>query len=254
LAETLLESELFGHEKGAFTGAAQAKPGLLEAAEGGTLLLDEIGEMPLSTQAKLLVALERREVLRVGSVKPRSFDVRFIAATNRDLNERVAGGTFREDLLYRLNGVTIHIPPLRERTGEIEALVREFARNACESSGRPLVAIEPDALSLVQKEKFPGNIRELKSLIERAVAFATTGTLDVRTLRMALAASANREPVRVEATPGLRPEIAALERQRILEALNACGGNQSKAADLLGMPRRTLVSKLSKYGITRPRK
>jgi transcriptional regulator with AAA-type ATPase domain len=248
LSESLLESELFGHEKGAFTGAVRSKPGLLEAAHQGSLLLDEIGEMPLATQAKLLVALERREVLRVGALSPRAVDVRFIAATNRDLGDLAARGGFRPDLLHRLNGVTIHVPPLRERVGEIGELAREFSERASTAQGRAPLPISPDGLRLLEAQRYPGNIRELKNLVERAVAFAQHGTIDAEGIRFALAASASTE--RAPAGESLREQIDNLEKQRILEALDACGGNQTKAAVLLGMPRRTLVTRLSTYGLT----
>jgi DNA-binding NtrC family response regulator len=245
LSETLLESELFGHEKGAFTGAVQARAGHIEAADGGTLLLDEVGEIPLSAQAKLLVALERREVLRVGSTRPRTVDVRFLAATNRELDGLVAKGAFRADLLHRLNGVTIRVPPLRERTDEIEPLAREFAQAACRALGKPEVTLAPNAVRLLAAQPYPGNIRELKSLVERATAFATGGVLDVATIELALEASAS---AKTSAPPeNLREELETLERQRILQALEECHGNQTKAAMLLGMPRRTLVTRLASY-------
>jgi len=253
LSETLLESELFGHEKGAFTGAVQARPGHIEAADGGTFLLDEVGEIPLSAQAKLLVALERREVLRVGSTRPRTIDVRFIAATNRELDGLVARGAFRADLLHRLNGVTIRVPPLRERVDEIEPLAREFARDACRALGRPELTLAPNAVRLLAAQPYPGNIRELKSLVERATAFTTGGVLDVATIELALEASASAKP---SSPPpdGLRAELESLERQRILKALDECHGNQTKAAMLLGMPRRTLVTRLSSYGALQRKK
>jgi len=254
LPGALLESELFGHERGAFTGAVQAKPGLLEAAEGGTILLDEIGEMPVATQAKLLVALERRELLRVGSIRPRSFDVRFVAATNQELDKRVASGDFRSDLFYRLNGVTIRIPALRERLDEIKELAQGFVRGACTSLRRPPLSIDRGALALLRTQRYPGNVRELRSVVERAVAFATGGVIDASVVELSLAANAGpaaaASPVHED---GLRPEVEALMRQRILEALERCGGNQTKAASLLGMPRRTLVSRLSRYGMIKPR-
>ena len=254
LPESLLESELFGHEKGAFTGASQARSGLLESAAGGTVFLDEIGELPLALQPKLLVALERREILPVGSTRARAIDVRFIAATNQDLEARVATGEFRRDLLYRLNGVTIRIPPLRERAGEIEGLARTFVHGACEQAGRAPIPIAPEALAALTRRSYPGNIRELRSLVERATAFATGGVLDAATLELALAAGADEgKSVPPPGARDLRTEVESLERQRIFDALERTGGNQTKAATLLGMPRRTLVDKLSRYGMTKRR-
>jgi DNA-binding NtrC family response regulator len=254
LVDTLLESELFGHEKGAFTGASQAKPGLLEAARGGTIFLDEIGEMTLSTQAKLLVAVERREVLRLGSMRPRPIDARFIAATNRNLEARVAEGHFRQDLLFRLNGVTIRIPPLRERRDEIEELVGAFVDQACRDHGRAPVTVTDKALAAFRAQPYPGNIRELRALVERAVAFSERGVLDVTTVGFALEASAHDPAKRDLAPARLESEIDALERRRIVEALDRHDGNQTKTAEYLGMPRRTLVTRLTQYGLTRPRK
>jgi transcriptional regulator with PAS, ATPase and Fis domain len=248
LSETLLESELFGHEKGAFTGAVQAKPGLLEAAHGGTLLLDEVAEMPLPIQAKLLVAIERREVLRLGSVTPRGIDVRFLAATNQDVDARVASGAFRRDLLYRLNGVAIRVPPLRARKNEIDALAAEFVALVCRETGREPLRIENDALALMRAQPYPGNIRELRSLIERAVAFAKN-SIDLSTLDLALGAGVGGS-AHPPAQSALRLEMRHLECERIVEALDRCDGNQTKAAALLGIPRRTLVRRLSQFGIT----
>jgi two-component system response regulator AtoC len=260
LSESLLESELFGHEKGAFTGAVVAKAGLLEAVGGGTLLLDEVGELPAAMQAKLLLVLERHEVIRVGSVRPRPIDVRFVAATNRDLEARIASEDFRRDLFYRLNGVTIRIPPLRERPDEIEPLARDFVQRACAANGRRLLSIAPQVMAELSRRSYPGNIRELKSLVERAVAFAEGASLDMATLTLAVAAGAESDaasldaPGSVQSPEGLRPEVLALERQRMAAALAECGGNQTRAAELLRMPRRTFVSKLSRYGLTGPRK
>jgi transcriptional regulator with PAS, ATPase and Fis domain len=284
LTESLLESELFGHERGAFTGAVQAKPGLLETADGGTVFLDEIGELPMSTQVKLLRVLEERQVLRVGSLKARPIDVRFVAATNRDLEAEIDRGTFRRDLYYRLNGISLMIPPLRERVSEIEGLARAFILNACRQVGRGRPpALAADALDLMRRYSWPGNIRELRNVIERAVLLAGDGDigvehLPVEKLRATLAhpstpdlasfnpppaspppaapAAAPPRPADAAATDSgrLRADLEAVERQHILDALAKTGGNQTEAARLLGISRRTLLTRLDHYAISRPRK
>jgi two-component system response regulator AtoC len=169
LSEALLESELFGHERGAFTGAEAAKPGLLEAAHGGTLFLDEIGELGLGAQAKLLRVIEIGEVTRVGAVVPRTIDVRFVLATNRDLQQRIAAGAFRQDLFYRINGVTIVIPPLRARVSEIVPLAELFSLEAARRIGRPAVPLAAETTAMLEAYGWPGNVRELRHVIERAV-------------------------------------------------------------------------------------
>jgi transcriptional regulator with PAS, ATPase and Fis domain len=274
LSETLLESELFGHEKGAFTGATQTKAGLLETADGGTVFLDELGELPMSTQVKLLRVIEERQVMRVGALKPRFIDVRFVAATNRDLESEIARGTFRQDLYFRLNGITLVIPPLRERVSEIAALTDAFIAQAAERNGiaRPR-GITPRALALLSEYSWPGNIRELRNVIERAVLLGNGEIIDMEFLPMeklhgSLGAqprppvSAEPRPARPEAPPPPAPE-AALEapletitdqRARIIEALVRAGGNQTGAAKLLGISRRTLINHVEKLAIPRPRK
>jgi two-component system, NtrC family, response regulator AtoC len=197
-------------------------------------------------------------VVRVGSVKSRPVDVRFVAATNRDLEAEVTGGGFRQDLFYRLNGVSIRIPPLRERVDEIESLAQAFIEGACKTTARAPLVLASEALALLKAQPYPGNIRELRSLLERAIAFATDGVLDAATVQLAITAGIaggeGRATSRAVSPAGLRPEVETLERQRILEALDACHGNQTKAAELLAMPRRTFVSKLSRYGMTRQKK
>ena len=268
LSESLLESELFGYERGAFTGATNAKVGLLEAAEGGTLFLDEVGEMPLSTQAKLLRVLETREVTRLGSVRPRHIDVRFIAATNRDLEIEVERGTFRRDLFFRLNGVSIRIPPLRERRSEIRPLAQSFLSEICQELGRPEPRLTEAVLLALDQDDWPGNVRELKNVIERAVLLCGGATIGVEHLpekrRSPLLRSAvpseNTDPGR-RADPARPHEIgseptaaAGDERKKIMDALAACAGNQSRAAKMLDIPRRTFVAKLDRYRIPRPNK
>ncbi|MGH7269792.1 MAG: sigma 54-interacting transcriptional regulator, partial [Polyangiaceae bacterium] len=182
LPDALLESELFGYERGAFTGAVQAKPGLLEIADGGTLFLDEIAELPLAMQAKLLRVLESREVTRIGVLKSRSIDVRFVCATNRDLLHLVRSGTFRQDLYFRLNGISLMIPPLRQRRAEIPPLAQAFALQACRDARRPSLPITADAMLLLQTHDWPGNVRELRNVMERAVTLCTGAAIDVHHL------------------------------------------------------------------------
>jgi two-component system, NtrC family, response regulator AtoC len=273
LSESLLEGELFGHEKGAFTGAVQAKQGLLESANGGTIFLDEIGEMPLALQVKLLRVLEQREVMRVGAVRPRIIDVRFIAATNRNLESEIVDGRFRQDLYFRLNGITLSLPPLRERTEEIGALALTFIAQACEAMGRrdqPRIA--PDAMETMLAYQWPGNIRELRNLIERAVLLCTGNTIMREHLPMekmgavvprsgppSTRAAAPPAPNRLQARSATIPAPGASpppdqERQRVLDALEACAGNQSQAAKVLGISRATLIRRIEEHAIRRPRK
>ncbi|HTQ48096.1 MAG TPA: sigma-54 dependent transcriptional regulator, partial [Polyangiaceae bacterium] len=259
VAESLLEAELFGYERGAFTGATQAKPGLLEAVDGGTLLLDEIGEMPLAVQAKMLRALESQQVLRVGALSPRTIDVRFVAATNRDLQEQVRLGRFREDLYFRLNGALVAVPPLRERTSEIEPLAKEFIRATCADLGRAPVVLKAESLLMLQRYPWPGNVRELKNFVERAVLVAPGGEIlpeHFPIQRMASTLPLNRighesvpPPSASSPATGIDPE-----RDHILAVLAECGGNQSRAAKVLGISRTTLVTRLNAYGIPRPRR
>ncbi len=280
LSEHLLESELFGHERGAFTGAVAAKPGLLETAAGGTLFLDEVGELPAAIQAKLLRVIETREVTRVGSVRPRQIDVRFVAATNRDIEAEVDRGTFRRDLYFRLNGFSIRIPPLRERRSEIRSLAETFLRQVCQELGRPEPRLSSGVLAALHRRHWPGNIRELKNVIERAVLLCNGEEIEVeqlpedrpqkqapkepeqpdRTLRNALnrlrdAPGGPAAPRPRMDTPDQAPAADRdRDKQRILDALADCAGNQSRAAKQLGMPRRTFVARLDRYQIARPKK
>ena len=272
LAEQLLESELFGHEKGAFTGAVATKPGLLESAHGGTVFLDEVGELPLTTQAKLLRVLEAGEVLRVGALKPRAIDVRFVAATNRNLTHEVARGSFRKDLYFRLNGVSLVIPPLRERRGELPALVASMLGDAARRLARPVPRIAPAAMAALERHAWPGNLRELRNVIERSLLLCQGGVITADLLHLeegmaggpgavaevpAVAAPAVAVPAAAASAPGgrggVRDELLALERERMIEALERCAGNQTQAAEALGMSRRTFVKKLVDHDIPRPR-
>jgi two-component system response regulator AtoC len=270
LGEQVLEGELFGYERGAFTGAVQARPGLFEAAEGGTVFLDEVGELPASTQAKLLRVLEERSVLRIGSRVPRTIDVRFVAATNRDLDAEVSAGRFRRDLYYRLNAMTLVIPPLRERLAEIPTLATAFAAAMCRQLDRPQLALSDEALRILREHSWPGNVRELKNAIERAVVLCAGGTILASDLPDAIRGATT--PSKREASPAehgsgsqrtipveldsarFEAQVDSLERGRILDALTLSGGNQTRAAVLLGISRRTLVNRLGRLGIRRPKK
>jgi DNA-binding NtrC family response regulator len=255
LAESLLESELFGFEKGAFTGATRAKPGLIEMADGGTLMLDEIGEMPPETQAKMLRVLEQRQVMRVGGLEPKDVDVRFLAATNRDLEAEVIEGRFRRDLFFRLAGVTLMIPPLRERKLEIGRLSERFLEKACADLGRGKMTIVPRAMSMLAEYSWPGNIRELKNAIERAVLLAVGDEIAPEHLPLDKMTIPWTAPsARTELSPPSSSKEETEERRRIQEALEQCGGNQTRAAKVLGIGRRTLTAKLTKYGMPRPKK
>ncbi len=249
LAESLLEAELFGFEKGAFTGATQAKQGLFEAAEGGTVFLDEVGEMPLTTQAKLLRVVENREVTRVGSVRAMRVDVRIVAATNRDLATLSELGQFRADLYYRLAGVSVVIPPLRRRSSDIAALAAHFLEKcpAALPLGLPVV----DALTA---HRWPGNVRELKSVLERALLLSRGGPLAVEHLRFGssilndTAPASTHQPVAAPRPGDVREAMRRTERDQIVATVEACGGNHSEAARRLGISRTTLLKRLAAYG------
>jgi DNA-binding NtrC family response regulator len=238
LSEAELDKQLFGEN---------GTPGLFEQADGGTFFLDEVAELPATTQAKLLRVLERREVQRLGSVQAKTIDVRFIASTNRDLRSIVGDGTFREDLYFRLNGITIEVPPLRERRDEIGTIAKELLDKACETAKRAVLELPQPAVTRLESYEWPGNIRELKNAIERAVLLSSGNAIDPETL------PAGENVGDAAAGARLRQDLAAFERQRIVEALEKCAGNQTKAAQLLGISRRTLVSRLGEYNLPRPR-
>jgi two-component system, NtrC family, response regulator AtoC len=258
LPDALLESELFGHERGAFTGATAAKPGLLETAERGTVFLDEIGDLPSSLQAKLLRVIESCEVTRLGGLVPRLIDVRFVAATNRDLKADIAAGRFRQDLYFRLNTVTVTVPPLRERRDEIEPLAHLFLTHARTRFDLPSLRLGPTAIDALEAHTWPGNVRELKHVMERAALLATGEVLGPTDLHLPTSVDVPQQMKTAASTPeGLASrEITGLisERDRIERALAVSAGNQSRAAEALGIPRRTLVRKIAQLGIPRPRR
>jgi two-component system, NtrC family, response regulator AtoC len=257
-SETLLESELFGHEKGAFTGATSAKVGLLESASGGTVFLDEVGELSTALQAKLLRVLEERTVLAVGALKPRAIDVRFVAATNRDLKAQVAAGKFREDLYFRLNGITLAIPPLRERKEDLEPLARRFVQRAARDLGLTRApAFSAKALAALQSHAWPGNVRELRNVVDRAVLLCGDGPIEPEHLSLELPAStkpAARPFGEEDGEVTLPDAVKQLERDRVIAALEECSGNQTRAAQLLGISRRALIIRLEQFDLPRPRR
>ncbi len=241
LTETLLESELFGHEKGAFTGAQFRKKGKFEIAEGGTVFLDEIGDISLKTQTDLLRVLQEREITRVGGNQVISVDFRCVAATNKNLEEMIEEGSFRPDLFYRLNVFRIELPPLRERREDIPLLVEHFVHKFSQAMNKRITRITPSALQLLQQQPWMGNVRELENAVERAMVVAREPELrepDFSFKQQPAAAPAGRS-------------LDEVERSHILRVLEECGGNQSRAADVLGIDRVTLHHKLKRYGWTR---
>jgi len=247
LPESLLESELFGHVKGSFTGAVKDKDGLLVAASGGTFFLDEIGDMSPATQVKLLRAIQEREVIPVGATTAVAVDVRIIAASNRDLEEEIVRGGFRSDLYYRLNVIQLHLPPLRERSEDIPLLVRHFLERRADGNGAGPIVVSEEAIEILDRYEWPGNVRELENALERAVVVAQGSRIMPADL-----------PDRVRETP--RPRLAAeevapnptmevVERAYIHWVLQAEGGNKSRAAEVLGIDPSTLYRKLNRYGI-----
>ncbi len=242
--EELLANELFGHEKGAFTGAVSSKPGLLEAAAGGTLLLDEITEMPLSMQVKLLRVIQEREILRLGSTQPTRIDVRFVAATNRDLRQLVQDGRFRQDLYFRINVVNLHIPPLASRREDIPLLAAYFLQKYATALRRNIQEISAAAMDILENYHYPGNVRELENIIERGVALATGETLNVAHLSDELRKVNVRTFARQD---GKIPSLEDVERDYIYWVLDEARGNQSVAASIIGIDRVSLWRKLKRF-------
>ncbi len=241
LSENLIESEIFGHEKGAFTSAYQMKHGLVEVADKGTLFLDEIGEMPIGLQAKLLRFLDSGEFRRVGGNKTLSVDVRVIAATNKDLSDMIKTGKFREDLYYRLNVINVAIPPLRERKEDIVGLSRHFLKKYSKKLSKPVADFTPEALELLSAYRWPGNVRELENVVERAVIVCETTAIGAEDISISSYAAV--------ADLSVNPSLEEMEKNYILRVLKETGHNQSKASQLLGIDRKTLYLKLKKYDI-----
>jgi len=244
-AEELVANELFGHEKGAFTGAVTTRKGLLESANGGTVFLDEVGEMPLSMQVKLLRVIQERTFLRVGGVKPIDLDVRFIAATNQEMEKMLATGAFRQDLFFRLKVVMIDLPPLRKRREDIPALVAHFTANSAKQFGKPRPAVNDDFLAALTSYPFPGNVRELQHLVERAVALTQDGALRLADLPPDFSL-AETKPVPPDESA--RP-LKSLEKDHIFEVYRQTGYNQSETARLLGISRTTLWRRLREFDL-----
>jgi DNA-binding NtrC family response regulator len=257
VVENLFESELFGHVRGAFTGATDTKPGMLEHADHGTLFLDEIGELPLALQAKLLRAVENGEVQRVGSVEARNVDVSFIAATNRDLRAEASAGRFRSDLFYRLSTIEIHLVPLRERRDDIPYLTAAFVGECAKRYKRPLTGVTPATERLLNEAAWPGNVRELRNVIERACLLSEGRLLSEREVQSALSAqqrsvppvtSPEPAPAQAARAPARNPvPLSAAGREEIVRVLNQVEGNKSEAARVLGLSRRALYRRLDRF-------
>jgi transcriptional regulator with PAS, ATPase and Fis domain len=244
IPEGLLESELFGHERGAFTGAVAQKKGKFELADTGTIFLDEIGDMPAATQAKLLRVLQEREFERVGGSQTIPVDVRIIAATNKHLTEMVKSGAFREDLFYRLSVFNIHLPALRERREDIPALMEHFL----EKTGKPL-EVSSQAMKLLLSHSWPGNIRELQNIIERAAVMTEQGTIETGHLPAGLAGESLTTTRGTDDARPLDDQLAEIEKGMIIEALTRAGGIQSRAAQILGINQRSLWHRIKKFNI-----
>jgi DNA-binding NtrC family response regulator len=255
--ESLVESELFGHDKGAFTGAVAVRPGLFESAFGGTVFLDEVGELPIEIQAKLLRTLETKRIVRLGETIDRPIDIRLVAATNRSLEDEVKAGRFRRDLYFRLSAAPVVLPPLRDRRSDIATLAREFLAAACAQVNRGPMSITPAAMQALLSYPWPGNVRELKNAMEFVTAAALEDLVDLHDLPGGLREATpvlpprlERSPIAADAAPKFRPiadELRELERRRMAEALVAAKGVRRHAARLIDMPSRTFTFKMKQY-------
>lgn len=264
LVDSLAESELFGHERGAFTGAVNGKPGLFEAAQGGTVFLDEVAELSPGIQAKLLRVLEERTVIRVGGSRSRAVDVRFVTATNRNLKHQAKAGAFRTDLYYRVSGLVVQIPPLRRRPSEIEPIAHFFLQRADTRAQLPRRTLSEEVLGVLGSHPWPGNVRELRNVVERAALLAGTGPIAREHILIDVPSEPpSRRSASPESVGSLRPVHPTLptpghrdvdDRARVIHALELCGGNQTRAAELLGVSRRTLVNRLDAFDLPRPKK
>ncbi len=247
LAETLLESELFGHVRGAFTGAIASKRGLFEEADSGTCFLDEIGDLSLTLQAKLLRVLQEHEIKRVGGTETTKIDVRIVAATNKNLEELIAEKKFREDLFYRLNVVSIHLPSLRERSEDIPLLADHFLRKYSADNQRPVCRISPEAMDLLIRYRWPGNVRELENVLERAATLSSSNIILTEDLPRRLQVETSQ--INISPLPSRIP-LCELEKLYIQKVLEETGGNKKRAADILGIDRRTLYRMATRLGLT----
>ena len=249
LTETLLESELFGHDKGAFTGADKMKKGRFEIANGGTLSLDEVGDIPQSIQVKLLRVLQEHQFERVGGTEKIEVDVRIIAATNKELEQKIKDGTFREDLYYRLNVVSIKIPPLRERKEDILPMIESFIEKYRKENNKEKLEVSKEVVDTLMKYNYPGNVRELENIIERAVVLTRSKVITLNDIPMNIKGFKEEKSIGSLDEGTLTEQVEALEKQLIFDALQQSGGNQTKAGKLLGLTERNLRYKLKKYNI-----
>ncbi len=250
LNELIIESELFGHRKGAFTGAYRHRKGLFETANGGDIFLDEIGDIPLTTQAKLLRVLETKQFVRIGGNRSISVDIRIITATNRNLAECVSRGLFREDLFYRINIFPVHLPPLRERKEDIALLVNAFIQELRSDTQKRITGVSPEVMDIFMRHRWPGNIRELKSALEYAFLVAESGLVEIHHLPSQLQSVIKTETAPESVSADSRDAVGPEEKAQLIEALRKAGGNQSRAAAILGVHRMTVFNRMRKYGIT----
>lgn len=249
LPETLLESELFGHEKGAFTGAEKSKKGRFELAHEGTIFLDEIGDIPINLQVKLLRVLQEHQIEKLGSTDTVNIDVRIIAATHQNLEQKIKDGSFREDLFYRLNIVSLNIPPLRERKEDILPLIEHFIEKYSKENGRENLSLSKETVDTLIKYNFPGNVRELENIIERAVVLSRGNTITVNDLPNVVKGFKAEKEIPANEETTLIEQVEELEKKLIFDALTKSNGNQSQAGRLLGLTERNLRYKMQKYGI-----